>query len=55
MLDFIPQNAAVIVKINNLNAFKSDLKNNDFLAKLESFGVYKSVFNGDKTSGPCQV
>ena len=45
LLDFIPQNAAVIVKINNLNGFKSDLKNNDFLSKLESFGVYQSVFN----------
>ena len=45
LLDFIPQNAAVIVKINNLNGFKSDLKNNDFLSKLESFGMYKSVFN----------
>jgi len=45
LLDFIPQNAAVIVKINNLNGFKSDLKNNDFLSKLESFGVYKAVFN----------
>ncbi len=45
LLDFIPQNAAVIVKINNLTGFKSDLKNNDFLSKLESFGIYKSVFN----------
>ena len=43
LLDFIPQNAAVIVKINNLNAFKSDLKNNDFLSTMESFGLYKSV------------
>ena len=45
LLDFIPQNAAVIIKINNLNGFKSDLKNSEFLAKLESFGVYKSIFN----------
>ncbi|MGB5497791.1 MAG: ribonuclease HII [Maribacter sp.] len=45
LLDFIPQNAAIIVKINNLNGFKSDLKNNDFLSKLESFGVYKAIFN----------
>ena len=45
LLDFIPQNAAIIVKINNLNGFKSDLKNNDFLSKLELFGVYKSVID----------
>lgn len=45
MLDFIPQNAAIIIKINNLNGFKSNLKNNDFRSKLESFGVYKAVFN----------
>jgi len=45
LLDFIPQNTAIIIKINNLNGFKSDLKNNDFLSKLESFGVYKAVYN----------
>ena len=45
LLDFIPQNAAIIIKINNLNGFKSDLKNNDFLSKLESFGVYKAIYN----------
>jgi len=45
LLDFIPQNAAIIIKINNLNGFKSNLKNNDFRSKLESFGVYKAVFN----------
>ncbi|MBT8301439.1 MAG: ribonuclease HII, partial [Maribacter sp.] len=43
LLDFIPQNAAIVVKINNLDGFKSDLKNNEFLSKLESFGIYKSV------------
>ncbi|NND78675.1 MAG: ribonuclease HII, partial [Maribacter sp.] len=43
LLDFIPQNAAIVVKINNLDGFKSDLKNNEFLSKLESFGMYKSV------------
>ena len=45
LLDFVPQNAAIIIKINNLNGFKSDLKNNDFLSKLESFGVYKAIYN----------
>ncbi len=43
LLDFIPQNAAVIVRINNLNGLKSDLKNNEFLIAMESFGVYKSI------------
>ncbi len=43
LLSFIPQNAAVIIRINNLNGFKSDLKNNDFLTAMESFGVYKSI------------
>lgn len=45
LLDFIPQNAGIIFKINHLNGFKSDLKNNDFLTKMESSGVYKSILD----------
>ena len=42
LLDFIPQNASVIVKINNMNVLKSDLNNNEFLSSVESFGVSQS-------------
>ena len=45
LLDFIPQNASIVVKINNLNGFRSDLNSNDFLTQLESFGAYKSVLD----------
>ena len=44
LIDFIPQNAAVVIKINDLNGFKSELKNNEFISELESFGVYKQIF-----------
>ncbi len=44
LLDFIPQNAAIVIKINDLNGFKSELKNNEFISKLESFEIYKSIY-----------
>lgn len=45
LLEFIPENAAVVIKINHLDGFKSDLKNNDFLTKTESFGVYERLLD----------
>ena len=32
----IPENASLVIKINDLQTFKSDLKNNDFINKLSS-------------------
>jgi len=34
LLHYLPQNASVIIKINNLTKLKSELKNNDFLKPL---------------------
>ena len=36
LLSFIPDNSSVIVKINNLNTFRSELKNNHFLNDIKS-------------------
>lgn len=49
LLDYIPQNASVIIKIKDFPVFKSELKNNNFLLKLEKTGIYKTVF--DKIKG----
>jgi hypothetical protein len=35
-VDFIPENASTIFKINNLEAFNSNLNNNTILSKLNS-------------------
>ncbi|MDV7138296.1 ribonuclease HII [Maribacter sp. TH_r10] len=43
LLDFIPENAAIVIKINNLDGFKSDLNNNEFLTLSESFETYKTI------------
>lgn len=40
LLHFLPQNASVIIKINNLTKLKSELKNNDFLKPLASTTNY---------------
>ncbi|MRX62536.1 ribonuclease HII [Maribacter luteus] len=45
LLDFIPENAAIVIKINNLDGFKSDLNNNEFLTLSESFETYKTISN----------
>ncbi|MBT8182785.1 MAG: ribonuclease HII [Eudoraea sp.] len=43
LLNFIPQNASVIIKINNLTKLKSELKNNDFLKPLASTTNYDHI------------
>ncbi|PIF01585.1 MAG: ribonuclease HII [Maribacter sp.] len=45
LLDFIPQNAAIVIKINHLDGFKNDLENNGFITKAESFGAYKALLD----------
>ena len=59
LLGYVPENATIIVKINNLNTFRSELKNNRFLADLretttiqkikEAFGVLNEI-QSDTTS-----
>ena len=43
LLNFIPQNASVIIKINNLTKLKSELKNNDFLKPLATTTNYDHI------------
>ncbi len=45
LLEYIPQNASVLIKINDLSAFKSELKNNDFLSKSQTSSVYSDVLD----------
>jgi len=41
----IPETATVVLSINNIETFKSDIKNNGFLKKLTSTIVYKDLLN----------
>ncbi|PCJ98675.1 MAG: ribonuclease HII [Flavobacteriaceae bacterium] len=49
LLNFIPQNAAVLIKINNHQTFKSELLNNVVLKEIEKTEIYNSLFNKIKT------
>lgn len=48
ILSYIPENAGVIVKINDISHLKSELKNNTFLLAVNSSWAYKEV--SQKTS-----
>lgn len=41
----IPETATVVLSINNIETFKSDIKNNSFLKKLVTTIVYKDLLN----------
>src|SRR5210317_1695428 len=41
--DFIPTNAAVIIKINDLETFKNDFSNNEILSGLSESEPYASI------------
>ena len=43
LLDYIPENAAVIIKINDLNGLKSSLANNEFITSFETSQTYKDI------------
>ncbi|MDE3742733.1 ribonuclease HII [Maribacter polysaccharolyticus] len=43
LLDFVPKNASIVIKINNLDGLKSDLNNNDFMTQSESTGMYQEI------------
>lgn len=59
LLDHLPSNAALIIKINNLANFKSELKNNSFLAKTKGFSIHDELMdqlngiNHVSTDQPC--
>ncbi|WP_090291430.1 ribonuclease HII [Flagellimonas zhangzhouensis] len=43
LLDHLPPNPALIIKVNNLTNFKSELKNNSVLKKLEDFSNIQDI------------
>lgn len=50
LTDFIPKNSSVVLRINDFEALKSDLKNNSFLSSLKNSEPYtyfkeKEIFN----------
>ncbi|WP_394974932.1 ribonuclease HII [uncultured Croceitalea sp.] len=45
VLDYFPQDAAAIIKINNLSNFKSELKNSEFFSKTDESRLFKTVIN----------
>lgn len=44
-LDYIPENGFLLIKINNLSAFQSDLKNNSFLGAWKNSRPYTDIAN----------
>lgn len=48
LLDYVPKDASLIIKINNLSNLKSELKNNEFISLLKSNTIYKNVFESIK-------
>lgn len=49
LLGYLPPNSSLIVKINNLSNFKSELKNNTFLEKTNNFPIHEQILK--KTNG----
>lgn len=43
LLNHLPPNANLIIKINNLSNLKSEIKNSSFLAKTKDFGIYQDL------------
>jgi hypothetical protein len=54
LLDFVPKDASLVIKINNLPGLKSELKNNGFLSLFKSNTLYKNVFESVKNIGYLQ-
>ncbi|ALM07952.1 ribonuclease HII [Sediminicola sp. YIK13] len=48
LLDFVPKDASLVIKINNLPGLKSELKNNEFLSLIKSNTIYTKVFESIK-------
>lgn len=42
IVHYIPENASIIIRTNNLGSLKSGLNNNDFLSKFSNSNAYKS-------------
>ena len=54
----IPENSSLVLKINDLETFKSDIKNNDFISKLNTSTLQKNIakqFDNLKTNNTILV
>ena len=49
LTDFIPENSEVVIKVNDVESFKNDYKNNDFLGKLSSSNISQEIENSLNT------
>ena len=49
LLGYLPANAALIIKINSLTNFKSELKNSSFFETSKDFSLYKDIDGKTKT------
>ncbi len=55
---FVPENSSIVIKINDLETFKSDIKNNDFITKLSSSTLQRDItkkLENLKTNNPVLV
>ncbi|WP_372757781.1 ribonuclease HII [Mariniflexile sp.] len=43
LIDFVPENASIIIKTSNLEELKSSIKNSDFLSKFSKTAAYKNL------------
>ncbi|MBQ4915780.1 ribonuclease HII [Maribacter sp. MMG018] len=46
LLNFVPENVSVIVKINDLNSFKSEIEDNDLISNVEKLDFSEKISNG---------
>ena len=42
-IDFIPESSSIIIKINDLETFRTDIENNEFFKQLSSLELYSDV------------
>ncbi len=43
LLEFIPENTSLIIKINSFDSFKESIQNNDFFKRFKSSKTYKDI------------
>jgi len=58
LFHLIPENTSLVIKINDLKSFKSDIKNNDFINKLPSSDLQNNIKNhleNLKTNSPILI
>jgi len=45
LLSYVPDNASIIIKINNLDSLKNEINTNDFISKMKSWKVFSKTKN----------